>query len=143
MYPAFQLYATIDTVYADVSVTFGWAMSTATLIENILIAIALFVLYPKDQKKSLAVTTKYMQASDYLLFATVFMQASKTILYFLNDAYGGWGHVAHNNLVDLITMFVMPNIIWFIVPVMIMVNYFIPKVKATIAACDELGLKKD
>eukprot|EP00461_Guttulinopsis_vulgaris_P002034 UN02035 len=143
LYPAFQQYAAIDKVYADPSLSIGWAMSTCVLIENVLIGYALLFAYPADRRKSKHVTRKYMQKADFVLFASIFMQLSKTFFYFLNTVYDNFSHVSHNPASDLILMYVLPNLIWFVVPVFILTRYFVPKIKRTIALADNAVEKKD
>lgn len=141
MYPAFQLYATIDTVYGDMTNPFGYAMSTCCLIENLLLSIAMFKLYPNDKRtQSTTITRQYMQYSDYLSLGVVCMQISKTFFYFLNDGYSGFAHVKHNTWGQLIPMFIIPNGIWFVGPFAIMYFYYVPKIIRTVNAVRTLNV---
>lgn len=42
-------------------------------------------------------------------FAAVVMTLSKTVLYWLQEYFCGGCSVGHNNMVDLITLWIIPN----------------------------------
>jgi len=45
-------------------------------------------------------------------FAAAVMTASKTLLYFLNEACSGWKNVAHNEWTTLVPLYILMNGIW-------------------------------
>jgi hypothetical protein len=142
LYPVFQQYAKIDTVYSDLTNPIGWAMSTLVVIENIFLAYAVLVVYMgQDIKKDRVVTEQYMQKSDYLTLIGICAQFNKTLFYLIIDAYGGFAHVKHNSMMDLVTMFIIPNGIWVIVPLIILSTYYFPKINRTIAALNQSSKK--
>lgn len=137
-YPVFQQYAKIDKVYSDITNPFGWAMSTLVVLENVLLFYAFLIVYKKDCKKNLNTTKSFMQSSDYITLCGLCAQFNKTLFYLITDAYGGFAHVAHNTTVDLVTMFIIPNGIWVITPLIILFKYYVPKIKNTIKALDKV-----
>jgi len=132
-YPAFHKYMQVDRVYSDYTNPFGWTVSTLCLIENAILAYAMFVLHPREQSKS----TKHdvMQWSDYIALFAVIMQFGKSLFYWFNDAYGGFSHVIHNDWFDLTCYFIIPNVIWLIAPVVIF-RFFQKKINSTLALCE-------
>ncbi|KAI9753685.1 MAG: hypothetical protein M4579_005037 [Chaenotheca gracillima] len=49
-------------------------------------------------------------------FAASIMTISKTILYWLREYYSSWSGIGHNELFNLIFVFIIPNGLWLIVP---------------------------
>jgi hypothetical protein len=126
----------VDKVYGDHMNPFGWAVATMCLIENAILFYAMFIVHPREQKQPKK--HQVMQWSDYIALMAVTMQLGKSIFYWLNDTYGGFAHVRHNELFDLVTCFIIPNIIWLIAPIFIY-RFFATKISATMA----LAQKKD
>ena len=50
------------------------------------------------------------------------MTASKTVLYFVCEAMSGFKYTKHNELSKLISLYVIPNVIWVIMPVLACVS---------------------
>jgi hypothetical protein len=138
-YPVFQQYAKIDTVYSDITNPFGWAMSTLVVLENVFLFYSFIIVYlGSDIKKNIKTTTQFMQKSDYLTLCGICAQFNKTLFYLITDAYGGFKHISHNTQFDMITMFIIPNGIWVVVPIIIIFKYYVPKIRNTIAALDKV-----
>ncbi|KAL9091056.1 MAG: hypothetical protein Q9165_004983 [Trypethelium subeluteriae] len=49
-------------------------------------------------------------------FGTSLMTVSKTVLYWLNEAFSGFDNIGHNSLIDLTFMWIIPNGLWLVFP---------------------------
>ncbi|KAI9659057.1 MAG: hypothetical protein M1821_002017 [Bathelium mastoideum] len=49
-------------------------------------------------------------------FGTSLMTVSKTVLYWLNEAFSGFDNIGHNNLSDLVFCWIIPNGLWLVLP---------------------------
>lgn len=49
-------------------------------------------------------------------FAVTVMTWSKTVLYWLNEAWGGFDGVGHNDWFSLIFLWIIPNLPWIVIP---------------------------
>ncbi|EKM77576.1 hypothetical protein AGABI1DRAFT_101621 [Agaricus bisporus var. burnettii JB137-S8] len=48
--------------------------------------------------------------------SAVVMTLAKTVLYWLNDYYCGFCNIGHNDVFTLITLWIIPNGIWLVIP---------------------------
>lgn len=44
------------------------------------------------------------------------MTSSKTVLYWLNEAFSGFANIGHNDALTLITLWIIPNGLWIAFP---------------------------
>lgn len=51
-----------------------------------------------------------------LILAACMLTAYKTIIYFGIELMSGFANTGHNDAMTLTTMFVLPNVVWVIVP---------------------------
>ncbi|EPE36736.1 hypothetical protein GLAREA_08899 [Glarea lozoyensis ATCC 20868] len=49
-------------------------------------------------------------------FSAAVMTVSKTVLYWLNEYYGGFENIGHNKPFDLILLWIIPNGAWLVLP---------------------------
>ncbi|KAG5802169.1 hypothetical protein H9Q74_013488 [Fusarium xylarioides] len=49
-------------------------------------------------------------------FSAAVMTLSKTILYWANEYYSGFDNIAHNTPMDLLTLWIIPNGAWIVLP---------------------------
>jgi len=117
LYPAFQKYMEIDTVYADMTISYGYAQSCMGVLENILLSIAMFVLHPREQATH--TDKRLARPSDLLALCVASTQFGKSLFYWGNDMFDGFSHVAHNDTATLIKFYILPNLIWFIGPLFV------------------------
>lgn len=99
------------------SVAFGWAQSTMCLIENAILIYAMRV-HAREVKAGRS-TPGYLNISDQIALLATAMQWGKSIFYWLNDYYGGFSHIKHNSLPDLVFFFIIPNLIWLVGPALV------------------------
>ncbi|KAI8576227.1 hypothetical protein K450DRAFT_257735 [Umbelopsis ramanniana AG] len=112
----YNLYATVDYFYGPEAIAandgFTSAQSVMNVVENI---VNLTYVY-------LATNPKINVGFANLVgFSGAVMTLSKTILYWLNDHCSGWAHTKHNDLQTFITLWVIPNGVWIVVPAIITV----------------------
>jgi hypothetical protein len=113
-FPVFHIYMQVDKIYGNIADPFGWAQSVMCLIENAILAFAMFVLHPKDQLSPSAASVPQM--GDFVALIATSMQFGKSIYRWLLDYSDNFGHVAHNSPKDFITLYAIPNAIWLIGP---------------------------
>lgn len=124
-------YATVDYIYGwpayEQRNGFTAAQSSLNVVETVGYLIYLWILYrhgtqetvkgtgapAKDQVGWLAQSrTLYGRRAAYavlLLYGMSLMTLSKTILYWLNEACGGFGNIGHNSIVSLIPLWIIPK----------------------------------
>lgn len=103
-------YITIDTAYQNMHEPFVVAQAIMTLFE---ISIGCFALY--------FYFTKRHSLATLLAFSSLLLTGAKTILIFVEEAASNFVHVAQNSLHDLILLYVIPNGIWVVVPLVCVV----------------------
>ncbi|TKA71666.1 hypothetical protein B0A55_05288 [Friedmanniomyces simplex] len=53
-------------------------------------------------------------------YSTAWLTFSKTVLYWLNEAFSGFDNIGHNDIMSLIFLWIIPNGAWLIFPVYMM-----------------------
>ncbi|KAJ3303815.1 hypothetical protein HDV03_003487 [Kappamyces sp. JEL0829] len=111
LWQPYNLYATIDHVYSPqaykAQLGFPLAQSLLNVCENIFNITAL-------SKR----TSRPLYASLLALFS-ITCTFWKTVLYFTMDACEGphgWGNTAHNDFSTWLTLYVIPNGVWIVMP---------------------------
>ncbi len=117
IFAPYAKYMVVDKVYGDVNNAFGWAQSTMCMVENLVLMYAMFVLYPREKHVKNRATIA--QPSDVVALMACSVQLGKSLLYWMNDAYGNFEHIRHNNLFDLVFFFIIPNAIWLFGPLFV------------------------
>jgi len=115
LWTPYNLYANIDLVYGwpalENNEGFTSAQAALNLIEN---AINIGYLYKTHISPS--------PVAPLIGFTGVVMTFSKTVLYWLQEYYCSFCKIGHNNLYDLIVLWVLPNGAWLVVPGLIMIT---------------------
>ncbi|KAG9547469.1 hypothetical protein KCV04_g21065, partial [Aureobasidium melanogenum] len=52
-----------------------------------------------------------------LLYGVALMTLSKTVLYWLNEAFSGFANIGHNSASDVFFLWVLPNGLWIVLPI--------------------------
>ncbi|KAK3669701.1 hypothetical protein LTR78_010454 [Recurvomyces mirabilis] len=55
-----------------------------------------------------------------LAFSTASLTFSKTVLYWLNEAFSGFDNIGHNDVISLIFLWIIPNGAWIVFPIYMM-----------------------
>ncbi|OZJ05875.1 hypothetical protein BZG36_00934 [Bifiguratus adelaidae] len=114
----YNLYGKVDHGYGWPAFNRGDGFTSAqawmNLVESIMNVGYLYLL----EKPSVSIGQ-----ANLLAFAAVVMTLAKTVLYFLNDYCAGWRNSGHNDLYTWVTLYLVPNGMWILVP-SILVIYF-------------------
>ncbi|KAI7888175.1 uncharacterized protein EV154DRAFT_518536 [Mucor mucedo] len=107
----YNLYAKIDHFYgvqAFVSQDgFTGAQATMNIVETFLNFFYLYLLGREDVSVGQA---------NLVGFSSALMTCSKTVLYWLVEPFSGYQHIGHNSIRDLLTLWIIPNGLWIVVP---------------------------
>lgn len=104
----YQKYVTIDHSYADLENGFVRAQALMSLLEIAVLAAGLAA----HRRGANALAT-------LLVFAVSTLTAAKTLLILLIEGVTGLSHVGHNPPSDLVWMYLVPNGIWVVVPLIV------------------------
>ncbi|GAM84809.1 hypothetical protein ANO11243_028100 [Dothideomycetidae sp. 11243] len=140
-WPVWSLYETygkVDHVYGfkawNEGLGFTAAQGTLNAIETLLYFVYLYIVYsygvqektegrgaPNPSKAGFlgmarTVRGKAAGVAALLGFGTSLMTCSKTILYWLNEAFSGFSGVGHNDTFTLVFLWIIPNGPWIIIP---------------------------
>ena len=63
------------------------------------------------------------RGAEVLLFASVVMTFSKTVLFMAKEGLGGWSHVKQTSMMDFVTLWVLPNGAWILFPGIMMLQW--------------------
>ena len=125
----YELYATIDYIYGwpayDQHNGFTAAQSTLNVIETAAYMYYLYILYRYGQPdategrgatssmgwlgRSRKVNGTRGASAAMILFGTSLMTVSKTVLYWLNEAFSGFSNIGHNHYASLFVYWVIPK----------------------------------
>jgi len=100
-------YLSVDLSFGDVDNPFVYGQAVMTLFE---VAIA-----------AAAVTINYrgrLELAALLAFATSALTGAKTALIFVVELASGLGNVGHNDATTLFLLFVLPNAVWIVLPLL-------------------------
>ncbi|KAH8548103.1 hypothetical protein BGW37DRAFT_508262 [Umbelopsis sp. PMI_123] len=110
----YNLYATIDLFYGPEAIAandgFTSAQSIMNVVENFVNLTYVYLATNSQTNVGFA---------NLIGFSGAVMTLSKTLLYWLNDYCSGWSHTKHNDLQTLLTLWVIPNGLWIVVPAVI------------------------
>ncbi|EKG17152.1 hypothetical protein MPH_05606 [Macrophomina phaseolina MS6] len=136
----YALYGTVDHVYGfpayEKGDGFGAAQATLNAVETLLYLGYLAVVFASGRQApetpgrgapdkarvggavggARAVGGRVAARAVLLAFAASVMTLSKTVLYWLNEAWGGFDNIGHNDAVSLVFLWVIPNGLWLIFP---------------------------
>lgn len=108
LWPPYALYVQVDLSYANLEDGFPPAQSTIGLLE-ILVGIAALVA-----SRRLKVGLAWL-----LAFTKTTLTGTKTLLFFLVEAWSGFAHTSHNDAMLLVFAYILPNIVWVVMPFMV------------------------
>lgn len=134
----YELYATVDYVYGwpsyDRRDGFTAAQASLNVVETIGYLGYLYIIYSQGNqtttrgrgapsKKQIgwlgqtrAVHGRWAAYAVLILESVSLMTLSKTILYWLNEAFSGFANIGHNSFADLVVLWVIPNGAWIVIP---------------------------
>lgn len=125
-WPLFQpyaLYGEVDHVYGrkqwDAGNGFTGAQGSLNLVETLLYVAYLWEVRRLPKSKSPAQASQASARAVLLLFTAVIMTLSKTVLYWLNEAFSGFDNIRQNDTMSLVTMWIIPNGLWIVFPAII------------------------
>ncbi|KAK4942064.1 hypothetical protein LTR10_018100 [Elasticomyces elasticus] len=124
LWTPYALYGAVDYVY-------GWpawnnhsgftaAQSTMNVAESVFYGWYLYTIgltameWSYKGTRQLEVKGKSVNLAVLLCFAGAVMTVSKTLLYWLNEAFSGFDNIGHNSLYYLIVLWIIPNGAWII-----------------------------
>ncbi|KAK0522436.1 hypothetical protein OC835_006570 [Tilletia horrida] len=119
LWAPYELYGTIDKIYGldawNAKEGFPTAQSQMNIPETILNYTYLWIVLFSTSPAARAV-------APIIGFTATVMTASKTILYMLVEIACGYCKTGHNNLYDLVVLFLIPNTPWIFVPTTIAIT---------------------
>ena len=98
-------YIAVDHSYGDIHNPFVWTQAWMSIGEAI-IGIAAIVLSSRGR----------LPLALLLAFCSASLTCAKTILILLMELVGNGPNVGHNGVIDLVTLYVVPNAFWIVVP---------------------------
>lgn len=112
----YQLYITVDKLYGDLNDAFNKAQSTVNIIEVSLNAMGLY-LYGLDQHSK-----SQQRRGLVVLLVALSATVCKTVVYAFYDYYHVPSNTAHNDWFTYVTLYLIPNGLWVVVPTMCIVH---------------------
>ncbi|KAF4552187.1 Hypothetical protein D9617_11g010360 [Elsinoe fawcettii] len=135
----YELYGNVDHVYGfkayNNGVGFTAAQGTLNVVETIGYFVYLYIVYtkgtpseeegrgaPSKEKvgglgKAMRVTGYWAGVACLIGFGVTVMTWSKTVLYWLNEAYSGFDNIGHNDAATLFFLWILPNGPWIVIPI--------------------------
>lgn len=127
----YELYATVDYVYGwpsyDRRDGFTAAQASLNVVETIGYLGYLYIIYSQGKQDTMrgrgapskkqigwlaqtrAVHGRWAAYAVLVLTSVSLMTLSKTILYWLNEAFSGFANIGHNSLADIVVLWVIPK----------------------------------
>ncbi|KAK5198718.1 hypothetical protein LTR92_001189 [Exophiala xenobiotica] len=131
----YALYGTVDYVYGwpawDNHVGFAAAQAFLNAFETVMYIYYLAVIIKSGADKYFTARTIdefFVGSSEktvsgpgvaravLVLFSSSVMTLSKTVLYWLNEYFGGFANIGHNTPYRLILLWIIPNGLWLLFP---------------------------
>ncbi|KAI1815982.1 hypothetical protein GGS20DRAFT_540369 [Poronia punctata] len=125
----YKLYGEVDHWYGwkafNANSGFTGAQGTLNVVETLMYLYYFFVYYQNavsvpvggsgsgGEKRKVVVGRKAAKAV-LVGFGAAVMTLSKTVLYWLNEYYSGYDAIGHNDLGDLILLWIIPNGAWIV-----------------------------
>ncbi|KAK0285061.1 hypothetical protein LTR35_005263 [Friedmanniomyces endolithicus] len=141
----YELYGRVDHVYGWKSYNAhnGWtsAQGAFNAVETVAYLVYLYMVYaygrqekrqgrgaPRREKmglleglaRSRTVEGRVATYAVLLGFSTAWLTFSKTVLYWLNEAFSGFDNIGHNDTMSLIFLWIIPNGAWLVFPTYMM-----------------------
>lgn len=102
---AYSIYLEVDLAYADPANLHIAAVAWMSLFEACLVAAALV----SDRRGR-------GRLAHLLAMVATSLTGAKTMLFFLFEAVAGWPSIGHNELLPLLSCWVIPNGLWIVMP---------------------------
>ncbi|KAK2041411.1 hypothetical protein LZ31DRAFT_556929 [Colletotrichum somersetense] len=124
LYAPYALYGEIDHVYGWKAFNAGSGFTSAqgalNLVETLMYLAYVWIYVSRGQsvagpagaKKTVGGRAGALAV--VIGFSAAVMTFSKTVLYWANEYFSGFDNIGHNKLVDLITMWIIPNGAWLV-----------------------------
>ena len=104
----YEKYVAVDHSYGDLENGFVWAQAMMSLLELVVLAIGLGL---HARRRDAAATL--------LVFTVSVLTGAKTLLILLIEAVTGGAHVGHNPMSDLVLLWLLPNGVWVVMPLVV------------------------
>ncbi|KAF2494843.1 hypothetical protein BU16DRAFT_426731, partial [Lophium mytilinum] len=131
LWAPYELYTRTDYIYGWKAFNekngFTSAQGTRNIPETLLYIYYLYLVYTQSTQvqairggaKPGFLAQRYVAGRPGALatmvgFAAAVMTLSKTILYGLNEAYSGWSNVGHNEWINFVFLWIIPNGAWLV-----------------------------
>jgi len=105
LWAPYDKYVTVDLSYGDPGNGFVRAQAIMSLLEIAVVVVALWL-----RRRPLGVL---------LVFGVSLLTAAKTMLILLIEVVTGGAHVGHNPAADLVLLYLVPNGVWIVVPLLV------------------------
>ncbi|ROW14983.1 hypothetical protein VPNG_03457 [Cytospora leucostoma] len=123
----YELYGKVDHMYGfkqyNLGNGFTAAQGTLNVIETLLYLVYITIWYRaapslgvKESASRRRIAGKSAGLAVLVGFSASVMTVSKTILYWLNEYYSGFDNIGHNEPLDLLLLWIIPNGAWILVP---------------------------
>ena len=106
--PAYDIYTSVDLTYGDLSNHTVEAICFMSLIEACIVGWALVANRMGNGR-----------LAHLLTCVVTSLTGMKTILFFVIEAMHGWSSLSHNDVLPLIFVWILPNGLWIVVPLII------------------------
>lgn len=124
LYVPYRLYGEVDHVYGWTAFNarsgFTSAQGTLNVVETAMYFFYLYLYFASGVRvagRSAKVLTGRPAALAVLtVFSAAVMTLSKTVLYWLQEFFSNYEHIGHNNLYDLVVLWIIPNGFWLVFP---------------------------
>lgn len=104
----YEQYISVDRTYGDLDNPFVPAQALMSIME-IMLGVAGLIMSSKG-RTTLALI---------LVFTSVSLTGAKTMLILMIELVGGFSQTAHSGWFDVLTIFILPNMVWVICPILV------------------------
>ncbi|KAK2598073.1 hypothetical protein QQS21_005784 [Conoideocrella luteorostrata] len=119
----YKLYGEVDYVYGWKAVHekngFTAAQGFLNVVETVMYLAYLWLWYSRSEVSANGNKVLAGRVGAWALmiaFSAAVMTLSKTVLYWMNEYFSGFGNIGHNDLISLIFLWIIPNGLWLIGP---------------------------
>ncbi|EFY97532.2 hypothetical protein X797_007112 [Metarhizium robertsii] len=116
----YKLYGEVDHIYGwkafHANNGFTAAQGLLNVVETLMYAVYLWLWYSRGEATAhgRVVTGRPGALAVLIGFSSAVMTLSKTFLYWSNEYFSGFDNIGHNNPVDLVFLWIIPNGAWLI-----------------------------
>ncbi|KAH8898192.1 hypothetical protein GQ53DRAFT_742313 [Thozetella sp. PMI_491] len=122
LWTPYELYGKVDGMYGfkqwNAGNGFTSAQGSLNVVETLMYLgyMGLWWKYGQPTAAGRALTGRIGAIAALVAFSASVMTLSKTVLYWLNEAYSGFDNISQNSTFDLILLWVIPNGLWLVFP---------------------------